>query len=158
MCSVLFSNFALHLCGGVLICRFSCIFPIRPLLYQRIFLEKFGIATSERKDFKVKLSTEEGFKFNVRVTNSQERTFFAGTQWKEFIRVYSLSMGDELVFSLDEEGSSIPVTSTHQPIFHPCMLFVLISFMVLIYPCCSTNILSIITSLFRNYIKISCNC
>ena len=54
-------------------------FQYVPCYTRACFLEKFGIPTSETKDFKVELSTEEGFKFNVRVTNAKEMTFSAGT-------------------------------------------------------------------------------
>ena len=69
---------------------------------------------------------EEGFKYKVRVTNLDDKTFFHGKVWKEFIRMYQLGFAAELVLSdLDEQGDSIPVTSTHQPMYHPCMLLIM---------------------------------
>ena len=57
-----------------------------PCYTRKSFLQKYAIATNQKCDFNATLSTQEGFSFDVKVTNTTEKTFLMDQTGKNLLQ------------------------------------------------------------------------
>lgn len=95
-----------------------------PCFARNDFLKYVGIARSVSTQVSVFLETKQGFSFLADVTNNEERTYFTGNNWRQFLYVYHLHHGSNeemhVKFCATPVGS-ISVQLPTRPNFHPCM-------------------------------------
>lgn len=84
---------------------------------------KYTIAKTDKTVFYANLTTNEGFSFGVKVTNNNDETYLSGRNWKEFIRVYGLKVGQEMYFTIGDYGPDTLVTTGNYPIIHPSKIY-----------------------------------
>ena len=80
------------------------------------------MAMGHNTNFDATLTTVEGFELPIQCTNVAGFTYFAGNGWKEFARVYTLEVGQEIVFDVDKNDGELRVMTETWPITHPSNL------------------------------------
>ena len=85
-------------------------------------MKKFSLAMGHNTNFDATLTTVEGFELPIQCTNVAGFTYFAGNGWKEFARVYTLEVGQEIVFNMDTNDEELRVITETWPITHPSNL------------------------------------
>lgn len=102
-------------------CVKSCLvlfFQVIPCYGRVSFLQKYYIAEYQLCHFRATLFTNEGFSFHVLCTNKMGFTFVTGSVWKDFCRIYSFEVGQDLSFFISKHGDP-RVKPENPPITHP---------------------------------------
>ena len=98
-------------------------------------------------NFEASFSTNEGFEIPCEITNDNELTYILWESWKEFVRVYTLHVGQEITFSTDNsEVPSSVVRTGNLPIIHPSKILF-----------CSCKFITLTLS-YTIYNKLNCMC
>src|SRR3989337_4433670 len=85
-------------------------------------LKKVGLAITKYTSIMVTLETCHGYKFTVGFINQEDRSFFYGQTWINFVKCYGLKVGTPMFIEIAEPGLIFPVTFHPDivPVVRPC--------------------------------------
>ena len=90
-----------------------------PMLHQGIF--PYEIHRIKDWQYNVLRKSDNRWRIFIlfKVTNNTDATYLSGRVWKEFIRFYGLEVGQEIYFTIGDNGPDTLVTTGNYPKFHP---------------------------------------
>ena len=104
-------------------CSPSVVPQFIPCFTRKQVLKKLVVFSFQKTTAKPKLKTKHGFLFHCSLVNYKGKTFFSGSTWGEFAKVYKFVVGMKLHFDISTHGPIIKVDLDNDPIVHPCECF-----------------------------------
>ena len=85
-------------------------------------LKMLGLAITEYTSLMVTVKTSHGYKFRVGFMNQEDRCFFYGRTWINFLKCYGLKVGARMLMEIAEPGLIFTAIFHPDvvPIVHPC--------------------------------------
>ena len=85
-------------------------------------LKMLGLAITEYTSLMVTVKTSHGYKFRVGFMNQEDRCFFYGWTWINFLKCYGLKVGAWMLMEIAELGLIFTAIFHPDvvPIVHPC--------------------------------------